>query len=320
MKAAYYIENGGPEVLIYGDVADPVIRPDTVLIRVSVISIEGGDLLNRLVTPPPRIPFVCGYQAAGIVEAVGEAVTRFKIGQRVVGFNWSGSHAELFAVPESYTYPIPDDLDMDLASTIPVPFGTAADSLFEFGQLQPGETVLIQGAAGGVGLAAVQLAAQAGAIVIGTASGKERLERVATFGMHHGIDHRSENIAERCMEITGGKGVDLVVDMAGGKSTDLLIKSLRYRGRYAVVGAATGELPSFGFFDLIRSSLTVYGISFGREMHSPRAHALLADIAARMGKGELKMPIERVFPLSQAREAHEFVANGHPFGRVLMRP
>lgn len=320
MQAVWYNENGGPEVLNHGTLPDPELGPKTVLIRVEVISLEGGDLLNRVHTPPARVPHVPGYQAAGTVVAVGAEVTRLREGDRVVGFNWSGSHAELFAVPETYAYPIPEGMDLDLAAVVPIAFGTAYDALFTYGGLQPGETVLVQGAAGGVGLAAVQLAAQAGATVIGTASSAERLARIAPLGLTHGIDYRREDIAARCREITGGKGVDLVLDLAGGAGKDALVEALRGHGRYAVIGAAEGTLPSFGFFEMIRKAMQVTGISFGRDMHTARVHALLADLLARVHAGNLVMPIERSFALADAVEAHRFVAQGHPFGRVVMRP
>lgn len=320
MQAVWYTENGGPEVLRYGEQPDPEVGPKTVLIGVEAISIEGGDLLNRIHTPPSRVPFVPGYQAAGSVVAVGGDVTRFRTGDRVVGFNWNGSHAELFAVAEHHAYPVPDGMDLDLAAVVPIAFGTAWDALFTYGFLRKGETVLVQGAAGGVGLAAVQLASQAEAIVIGTASGPDRLARVEPFGMTHGIDYRQENIAARCKDITAGKGVDLVLDLAGGQGKDALVEALRGHGRYAVVGAAEGTLPSFGFFEVIRKAMQVTGISFGRDMHTPRVHALIADLLASVHAGDLTMPVAREFALSQAVEAHRFVAEGHPFGRVLMRP
>lgn len=319
MKAVSYTRNGGPEVMSHGDLPDPEVGARTVLIAVEWISIEGGDLLNRLVTPPAKTPFVPGYQAAGRIVAIGPEVTRFAVGDAVMGFNWNGSHAELFAVDEHHAYPIPEGLSLRDASTIPVAFGTAHDSLFEYGQLQPGETVLVQGAAGGVGLAAVQLAAQAGAVVIGTASSDERLARIAPFGMHHGINYKTEDIAARCNEITGGKGVDLVLDLAGGAGKAALMQAVRPHGRYQVVGASTGDLPSFGFFELIRKALVVTGISFGRDMATPRAAALIADLAAQMAAGKLVMPIDREFPLAEAVAAHVHVAQAHPFGRVLMR-
>jgi len=319
MKAVWYNENGGPEVMHFGEQPDPAVGPRTVLIRVEVISIEGGDLLNRIHTPPARTPFVPGYQAAGTVAAVGAEVTRFAPGDRVVGFNWNGSHAELFAVPETYAYPVPDGMDLTLAAVVPIAFGTAYDALFTYGGLVAGETVLIQGAAGGVGLAAVQLASQASAIVIGTASSPERLARIDPIGLTHGIDYRREDIAARCREITAGKGVDLALDLAGGAGKDALVEALRGHGRYAVVGAAEGTLPSFGFFELIRKAMKVTGISFGRDMHTPRVHALLADLFSKAHAGELAMPIDREFGLADAVEAHRFVAEGHPFGRVVMR-
>lgn len=319
MRAVHYSRNGGPEVMEYGELPDPEVGPDTVLIAVEWISIEGGDLLNRLVSPPVRTPFVPGYQASGIVAAVGEAVTRFRPGDRVIGFNWNGSHAELFAVPEHYAYQVPQGMDLSLAATIPVAFGTAHDALFEYGEMAPGDFVLVQGAAGGVGLAAVQFASQAGATVIGTASNRERLERAAPFGLHHGIDYRTEDIAARCKEITGGKGIDLVLDLAGGQGKDLLLRAVKPHGRYAVIGAATGTLPSFGFFELIRKSLHVVGISFGRDMQTPRVHALLAEISQKIAQGQLQMPIAAEFALADVVEAHRFAAEGHPFGRVVIR-
>ncbi len=320
MKAAYYERNGGPKVLQFGELPMPEVRQDTVLIRTAAISIEGGDLLNRLMTPPPHIPFICGYQAAGIVEQVGSNFSKFKPGDEVIGFNWHGSHAEFFAVPEHYCYPVPEGMDLKLASTIPVAFGTASDALFEFGQLKSRETVLIQGAAGGVGIAATQLAAQAGCTVIGTASSTQRLERLKDFGLDHGIDYTSQDIAQCCKDLTDGRGVDLVIDLAGGRSTDALLNAVRYRGRFAVVGAAAGELPSFGFFELVRHSLHVFGVSFGREMHTQRAHDLISDISARLNIGALQMPIAAEFALREASEAHRFVAEDHPFGRVLLIP
>ena len=319
MKASYYTKNGNAGVLQYGDLPDPELRTDSVLIRIHAISIEGGDILNRRIRPLRTVPHIGGYQASGIVEAVGSAVTDMKPGDRVVGFNWYGSHAELFAVPRHYAYAVPDTLDLDAAATIPVAFGTAADALFEFGRMQPGETVLIQGAAGGVGLAAVQLAKQAGITVIGTASSPERLARIAPFGLDHGIDYRREDIGKRVLELTDGKGADMVLDLAGGKGLDQLLEAVAYRGRFAVVGASSGDLPVFGFFELIAKSLTLYGISFGREMHLPRVHALLTSLATRMDRGELSMPIDSIYPLAEAAAAHAHVETGHPIGRVLLR-
>lgn len=320
MKAIHYSENGGPEVMSYGDMPSPEVGDTDVLIQSEAISIEGGDLLNRLISPPAQVPFIPGYQAAGKVLAVGKEVTLFNVGQRVVAFNWNGSHAELFAAPEHYTYAIPDPLDTMLAASAPIAFGTAHDALIAYGKLEPGETVLVQGAAGGVGIAAVQIAKEAGAIVIGTSSSRERLDMLCEYGLDHGINYREEKIAERCLELTDGKGVDLVIDLAGGKGKDLLVKALRPHGRYGAVGASTGEIPSFSFFELIGEMLNVYGVSLGQEMHTQRVRDMVDLILAKLVDGTYRMPIDRVFPLSEAVSAHRYVATGHPFGRVMMAP
>jgi NADPH:quinone reductase-like Zn-dependent oxidoreductase len=320
VKAAYYSENGGPDVLRYGDVPDPEIGPNDVLIRVQAVSVEGGDVLHRRMVPPSSQFHVGGYQAGGVVEAVGGDVTTIRPGQRVAAHNDRGSHAELFAVPESLCFPLPDGLDMDVGSTLPVTFGTAHDALFEFGGLRAGETVLVQGAAGGVGIACVQLAKRAGATVVGTASGTQRLERLAALGMDHGIDYREQDIAQSVMELTDGRGADLVIDMAGGTSLAPLLGGMAYRGRLALTGMASGAMPSVSFADLVPRNLTVMGVLLAREIHGPRVHRIVAEIMEQVRAGDLTMPIDSIFPLSDAATAHRHVEQGHPFGRVLLHP
>nr|WP_225899658.1 zinc-binding dehydrogenase [Croceicoccus gelatinilyticus] len=170
----------------------------------------------------------------------------------------------------------------------------------------------------GVGIAALQIAKEAGAIVIGTSSSDERLETLRQYGLDHGINYKTQDIAERCLELTGGRGVDVALDLAGGKGKDLLVKALRPHGRYGAVGASTGEVPSFSFFELIGEMLNVYGVSLGQEMHTDRVRALIDMIMAKLLDGTYRMPIDRVFALRDAVEAHRHVAEGHPFGRVLM--
>lgn len=320
MKAAYRTQMGGPEVLTYGSVPDPNIGRDTVLIQVHAISLEGGDLLNRRIAPLNGEHHIVGYQASGTVVAIGSGVTRIAVGQKVVGFHWEGSHAELFAVPEQHAYPVPDSMDLDQAAMVPIAFGTASDALFEFAALKAGETVLVQGAAGGVGIAAVQLAHKAGARVIATASSTERLEALSDYGADEGINYRTEHIGERISALTQGKGVDVVIDLAGGKSLSDLIAAVRYRGRFCVVGASSGDLPAFHFMDLLSKGLTLHGVLFGLEMGGIRAHALIHDLLGLVHRCDLKMPSARTFRLDQAMEAHSYAEQGHPFGRVIIKP
>lgn len=320
MKAAFYARNGGPEVLEYGDVPDPVPGPGEVLVRVSAVSIEGGDIIHRRTVPPASGVHVGGYQAAGVVEAVGAGVTAVRPGRRVVGQADRGSHAELFLVPQERIFPVPDGLDLDLAAPVPVVFGTASDALFEFGALRPGETVLVQGAAGGVGVACVQLAKRAGARVIGTARGADRLERLAALGMDDGIDHSVEDIGRRTRELTGGAGADLVVDMAGGAAVAQLLDALAHRGRLVAVGAASGTMPSFSFGDLLSKNLTVSGVYLALEIHTARVHELVRGFLDDVLSGGLTVPVDSVFPLREAARAHAHVEQGRPFGRVLLHP
>src|SRR5205807_2241284 len=173
-KAAVYYETGPPDVFRYEDVPGPAAFAGGVVIEVEAISIEGGDPLNRGGGELTSVPHIVGYQCAGTIREVGEGVADRRVGQRVVATMLSGSHAELVAVPALVTWPVADGADIVAAACVPVAFGTADDCLFEFGHLQAGETVLIQAGAGGVGIAAIQLAKQAGATVLATASSDER--------------------------------------------------------------------------------------------------------------------------------------------------
>src|SRR5918994_5934708 len=194
MKAAVYYETGPPSVFRYEDVPDPVVGPGDVLVDVEAISIEGGDTLNRAGGEMATSPHVVGYQCAGTIAEVGADVTDREPAQRVVCTNLWGSHAERRAVPSMVSWVVPDGLDMIEAACVPIAFCTDDDCLFEFGQLRSGETVLVQAGAGGVGLAAIQLAKRAGATVLATASSDERLARLREFGLDHGINYRTSDV------------------------------------------------------------------------------------------------------------------------------
>lgn len=321
MKAAVIHEQGGPDVLRYEDIPDPVPGPGEVVIDVEVISLEGGDLLNRSILPVAHFPHVIGYQAAGRVSAVGADVTRFKVGDRTTCFAFSGSHAEKFCVPEHHAFAVPEGLDLRIAATMPVTFGTADDALFEAGHLKADETVLIQGGAGGVGLAAIQLAKAAGARVFATAR-NHHAEAMRAYGCDRPIAYDTEDFAEVIAAETGGRGVDLVVDLVGGDAAMVsrLISAVGYRGRLAVVGLSSGEAPSIPFWEIVPKNMAVLGVLFGAEMHSPRAHAKLARHFASAAAGRLTMPIAAAFPLSEAAAAHRFVEETRPLGRVLLLP
>jgi NADPH2:quinone reductase len=314
-------ELGPPEVLTYETLATPVPGPNDVLIDVDAVSVEGGDLLARTVIPLPRTPHVIGYAASGTVAALGTNVTSVAVGQRVVGFSFSGAYATRFCVPEFHTYPVPDALDLRVAPTLIATFVTAEVALFEAGALKAGQTVFVHGGAGGVGLAAIQLAKAAQATVIATARGTARAERLREFGADHAIAYDELDYADVVRSATAGEGVDLIVDLVGGDAaaTSRLISTARDRGRLAVVGAASRTAPSVGFWDLVRKRLTVVGVASGADLHLPRGREMVARHFASAAAGRVRMPIEREFPLALAADAHRYIETNRPFGRVILR-
>ena len=320
MKAAVYYETGAPDVFRYEDIADPVCHPQGVVIRVEAVSIEGGDTLNRGGGQMAGSPHIVGYQAAGEIVEVGSEVSHLKVGQKVVTVNAFGSHAELRAVPARNAWPIPDGFDIRKASAIPVPFGTAHECLFGAGRLKAGETVLVQAGAGAVGIAAIQLAKQAGATVLASASSDERLERLKAFGMDHGINYRRDDLVEQVMKLTGGKGVDLVVDPVGGATLQGSLGALGYRGRISLVGNAGREPMKVDVASLMGGNRSLTGVFLGAEIMTDRVHDMIQEMIDRAAKGELEVVIDRTFPLSEAAAAHAYIESRQAVGRVLLIP
>ncbi|HVC70653.1 MAG TPA: zinc-binding alcohol dehydrogenase family protein [Acidimicrobiales bacterium] len=322
MKAAVYYETGGPEVLRYEEVADPPMAGHEVLVRVEAISIEGGDTLNRLGGEMSRVPHIVGYQCAGTVEAVGDAVTLFGVGDRVVTVGLDGSHAELRAVAEPFCWAIPEGLSTEEAACVPVAFATADDCLFEFGRLQPGETALIHAGASGVGIAAIQLAKRAGATVLATASRDEKLERLHEFGLDHGINYVRTDFVEEVRRLTDGRGADVIVDSVGGSTLPGSLGALAYRGRCVTVGDAGRQgTQQMDISTLRMNNQSLIGYFMGAELFlAPRVHAMIARHLDDIAAGRLKVVIDRRFPLADAGAAHGYIESRQAFGRVLLLP
>ena len=315
-------ENGGPEVLRYEELPDPDCPDGCVVIDTEAISIEGGDLLARASSPPPSVPHVVGYLAAGTIVEVGAGVEDRTVGDRVVTLNMAGSHASKRAVPAISTWPIPDGLDAAPAACVPVAFGTAEECLFTAANLESGQAVLIQAGAGGVGMAAIQLAKQAGATVIATASNDEKLERLREYGLDHGINYATENFAERARELTEGRGVDVILDSVGGQTLVEGIGALAYRGTLVSVGVAGRAGSKIEAMALWAQNNTLRGVYLGGAIMAeyPRVHAMIAGLLERVGRGELRVEIDRTFPLAEAAAAHAYIESRQAFGRVVMTP
>jgi NADPH2:quinone reductase len=321
MKAAVYYETGAPDVFRYEDRPDPEVGAGSVLIDVKAISIEGGDVLNRAGGEMPGKPHIVGYQCGGVIREVGASVTDRSVGQEVVTVMPFGSHAEKVSVAAMQTFVVPEGLDLQIAACVPIAYGTADECLFEFGHLKSGQSVLIQAGAGGVGLAAIQLAKRAGATVLATAGSDEKLERLKEFGLDHGINYREGDWVAKAKQASGG-GVSLVVDSVG-TTLEGSIASTAYKGRIVVVGnAGRAENRGVDPAKLSEMNRSLTGVFFGGAlMFEPqRGRPLVERLLYDVAKGDLKVVIDRTYPLAEAAQAHAYIESRQAFGRVVLVP
>jgi NADPH2:quinone reductase len=320
MKAAVINENGDPSVLRYEEVPDPECPDGCVVIDAEAISIEGGDLLARASGQLAAVPHIVGYLSAGTVSEVAAGVQGRAVGDRVVALNAAGSHAARRAVPAVMTWPIPAGLDAARAACVPVAFGTAYECLFTAGNLAEGQTVLIHAGAGGVGMAAIQRAKQAGATVIATASSDEKLERLKPLGLDHGVNYATESFVERVNELTDARGVDIVIDSIGGQNLVDSVSVLAYRGTLVSVGVAGRAGSAIEARSLWTRNNTLRGVFLGGAIlpEHARIHPMIGDLLERVASGELHVEVDRSFPLSDAAAAHEYAESRKAFGRVIL--
>jgi NADPH2:quinone reductase len=322
MKAAVYYETGGPDVFRYEDVPNPAVSEDAVLVKVEVISVEGGDSLHRAGGEMASVPHVVGYQCAGVVIEAGEKVADLKVGDRVVTVNLLGSYAELRAVPAGFCWKIPDGLSTEEAACVPVAYETAHDCLFVFGRLQAGESVLVQAGASGVGIAAIQMAKRIGARVLATASSDSKLERLRELGLDDGINYVTRQVVPEVLSLTEGRGVDVVLESVGGRGLNDSLECLGYRGRCVSLGDAGRGGPAMVDAASLRAkNLTLCGYFLGAELFlRPDSYKSVANILDDVAAGRIRVIIDRRFPLADAAEAHTYIESRQAFGRVVLVP
>jgi NADPH2:quinone reductase len=323
MKAAVYDHNGGPEVFRVEEVPQPSISPYEVLVKVEVISIEGGDLISREIVPPATPSHIVGYQCAGKIVEVGSEVQNRTVGQQVVCVLKSGSHAEYVAAHSAMTWVLPDGMDLEIASAVPVAFATANECLFEVGKLQSGQSVLIHAGSGAIGLAMIQMAKRVGVKVFSTSSDDSKLERLKGYGVDVAINNVREDFVEVVKNHTNGRGVDVVVDSIAGKNLPRSLSSLKYAGRALFVGVSGRDRDGgLNPLALWPNCTSLHGIYMPRafEVEYERCHAVVASLLEEISRGELKVDIDRVFPLSEVVGAYEHILSRKAFGRVLLRP
>lgn len=334
---------GGPEVLQVQERPDPVAGPGEVRIAVRAAGINFADTMARVGLYPdaPKPPCVLGYEVAGEVESVGEGVSELAPGARVVAATRFGGQAELVAVPAAHVLPLPDRLSFEQGAAVPVNYGTAYAALIVMGGLRRGDRALVHAAAGGVGTAAVQIASNAGAEVFGTASAAKH-EWLLAHGADHAIDYRSQDFEAEVRRLTGGEGVDVVIDALGPASFRKDYRLLRPGGRLVMFGlseaapagarsiAATlrslvemplATMPWWKSLNLMNENKGVFGLNmlswWDREGSLDRlTEPLLEDLQG----GRLEPVVAATFPFEKAGEAHEFIAERRNVGKVVLLP
>ncbi|MDQ0219546.1 quinone oxidoreductase [Peribacillus cavernae] len=325
MKAVVVTEFGGPEVLKYMETEKPLINSKQVLIRVVATSVNFADIKSRHGNyhGAGQPPFIPGLDAAGIIEAAGSEVQYVKAGDRVIAFPKNGSYSEYVVADENLTFVLPDNVDFDTAAACPTVSFTSYKLLADVARLEPGETVLIHAAAGGIGTTAIQLAKILGAgRVIGTVGSERKIPAAREAGADHVICYETEDFAEKVNELTAGQGADVILDSISGWVAEKSLECLAMYGRLVNFGnAAGGMVGQFKTTDLHSSCRSVLGFSLGTTRNN-RPH-FLRDTANQvlgfLADGRLNMKIGKRFSLEDAASAHQWVESRQSIGKVLLK-
>ena len=321
MKAIRVHQFGGPEVLKLEDAPDPHPGPGEVVIQVKAAGVNPVEAYVRTGTyaSKPNLPYTPGTDAAGVVMEVGPEVKRFKTGDRVyTTASKTGTYAEMALCDETTVHPMPEHVSFEQGAAMGVPYGTAYRALFVRAQVKPAETVLVHGASGGVGTAAVQLGHAAGAIVIGTAGSEEGMKLVRNQGANQVLNHSKDEYLDQLMKLTDGRGVDVIIEMLANKNLAKDLTVLSVKGRVAVVGnRGTIEINPR---DAMSREADIRGVTLMRT--SPEEYRLIhAALGAGLQNGSLKPVIGQRIPLAEATRAHEMIMQpSGAHGKVVLIP
>ncbi|MEF8915636.1 quinone oxidoreductase family protein [Natronomonas sp.] len=323
MKAAQITEFGDTDVMEVTETDEPEPGEGQVRIEVKAAGINFADIMQRRghYQGGPEPPYVPGMEVAGIIDDVGEGVNR-EVGEEVVSLVNGGGYAEYAIADARGLLEVPGELSFEEAAGFPVQWLTAHNCLHEWGGLEEGETVLIHAAAGGVGSAAVQLADEAGAEIIGTASTEEKLSMAEELGLDHPVQYTEEDFVDRVDEITDGEGVDLVLDGIGGETTDRSLDALTSFGRMVSFGAAAGEPGRPNTADLLFGNKKVIGYHLGRALNEKpmKVMGAVPELTQLLGDGTLEVQVGHTFDLEDAAEAHQFIEDRKSSGKVVLKP
>ncbi len=322
MRAVLCRSFDGIDATTVEDIAPDEPGPGEVRVRAAAIGVNFADSLVAAgqYQTRPDFPFSPGFECAGHIDALGPGVEGFGIGERVMAVMDYGAYREQVCVPAVHVYRLPESMDFVTAAGFPVTYGTSHIGLDHRGGLQAGETLLVHGAAGGVGLTAVEIGKAMGATVIATAGGPEKLAVALEHGADHGIDYRSEDIRARVRELTGGRGADVIYDPVGGDVFDASLRCIAWGGRLLVVGFAAGRIPQAPANLLLVKNIAAIGVywSSHREREPERLQQSFADLFRLYEDGALKPRIAETWPLGQAAEALRRLLSRQVAGKIVL--
>lgn len=323
MKAVLCNSFTGAADLRVGEIADPKPADDEILIDVHAASVSFMDqlLVSGLYQMRPPLPFVPGTEASGVVVAVGDNVTKLAAGDRVACSSWIGGYAERMIARESKSVRLPDGVAFEAAATVLHNYGTAYYALVERARAQPGETVLITGAAGGVGLAAVDLGRHLGLRVIAGVGSDDKAALVCSYGASDVINYRSEDLRDRIKSITSGHGIDIGFDTIGGAILEQMARLMSWGGRLMPIGFTSGAIPSIPMNLPLLKNYAIIGVFAGAraEKFSAEAARMNDTLMKLLADGNIRPHIDRILPLEEAADAMRAVANRTVQGRIVLK-
>jgi len=322
MKAVLCRELGPPEILSVGDIESPAVGRGQVRIRVAACSINFPDLLiiSGQYQERPELPFIPGQEVAGIVEETGADVSGIEPGQAVMAATYQAGLAQYANANFQDVYEMPAGMPMDIAAGFPGVFGTSYHALKQRARLKPGETLLVLGAAGGVGLAAVQIGAAMGARVIAAARGEHKIRFLSDNGADELIDYGKDNLKEAVKDLTGGRGADVIYDPVGGDLFDQATRCINWNGRLLVVGFASGRIPQLPANLALLKGSSIVGVFYGRfnQVQPEDSAQNMAELFDLYSSGKLRPQVYKTFPLEQTAAAMNCLKNREVMGKVIV--
>lgn len=323
MKAIVCKEHGLPDKLdLVQDWPEPELGDNDVLIGIKATSLNFPDVLiiQGKYQMQPDLPFVPGNECSGVVEAVGSKVTRYKVGDKVISAGGTGAFCEKIGVNEHMVFPMPQGLDFQQAAGVSITYFTSYYALKQRANIQPGETLLVLGAAGGVGTTAIELGKLMGAKVIAAASSDEKLELCKQLGADEVINYSTTSLKDAVKELTGGKGVDVVYDPVGGDYAEPAIRSMAWNGRYLVIGFASGPIPKIPLNLTLLKGCSIVGVFWGRfTMEEPAENRKnIEELWELFASGKISPVLTDVYPLEQYEDAFACMIERRARGKVIL--